>query len=163
MEKLGFLHAIVTQNIDNLHQLAGSRTVAEFHGNSSRLVCPKCNTEYAAGETDMTILPPRCKYDNQILKPDFVFFGEGIPTDAWNNSFDYAERCKVCLVIGSTGEVVPASYVPQRASSNGAFIIEINPEESNFTNSITNLHLKGKAGDILTQLVNELGKIQNKE
>jgi NAD-dependent deacetylase len=156
MEELGYLHAIVTQNIDNLHQMAGSKNIAEFHGNSSRLICPDCNTIYPAAETDLTKLPPRCQHDQHILKPDFVFFGEGIPADAWERSFDYAGLCSVCLIIGSTGEVVPASYVPQKASQNGAFIIEINPEESQFTHSITNLHLKGKAGEILPKLLEKL-------
>jgi NAD-dependent deacetylase len=163
LEKSGLLHSIVTQNIDNLHQMAGSKNVIEFHGNSSRLVCPKCNTEYPSDEMDLTTLPPRCKFDNQILKPDFVFFGEGIPAKAWDQSFESAELCEVCIIIGSTGEVMPASFVPQKASEHGAFIIEINPEESQFTHSITNLHLKGKAGDIMVKLMKEIEKIKNLE
>jgi len=158
MEELGYLQAIVTQNIDNLHQLAGSRNIAEFHGNSGRLVCTECKTVYPADKVNLEILPPRCPKDDQILKPDFVFFGEGIPAEAWDRSFESAEKCGVCIIIGSTGEVVPASFVPQKASDNGAFIIEINPEESQFTHTITNLHLKGKAGEILAQLVEELVK-----
>jgi NAD-dependent deacetylase len=156
MEKSGYLKAIVTQNIDNLHQKAGSKTVYEFHGSSASLICPKCNSIYPIDEINLEILPPRCKYDNLVLKPDFVFFGEGIPTEAWDKSFESADLCDVCLIVGSTGEVVPASFVPQRASEKGAYIIEINPEESQFTNSITNLHLKGKAGEILPELVKHL-------
>jgi NAD-dependent deacetylase len=163
LEKSGLLHAIVTQNIDNLHQMAGSKNVIEFHGNSSRLVCPKCKTEYPTEEIDLNVLPPRCKFDSQVLKPDFVFFGEGIPTKAWDQSFESAEQCEVCLIIGSTGEVTPASFVPQKASEHGAFIIEINPEESQFTHTITNMHLKGKAGVILVQLLNEIEKLRKKE
>ncbi len=153
MERNGRLQAIVTQNIDNLHQLAGSKNVYEFHGNSSRLVCLKCGTEYPADEVDLGHLPPCCKYDGQILKPDFVFFGEGIPSLAWEKSFESAEICEVCMVIGSTGEVVPASYVPQKASEKGACIIEINPEESQFTHTLTDIYLKGKAGEILPELL----------
>jgi NAD-dependent deacetylase len=160
LEKSGLLHSIVTQNIDNLHQLAGSKNVIEFHGTSGRLVCPKCKTEFLSDEADLTKLPPRCRFDNEILKPDFVFFGEGIPAKAWDQAFESAELCKVCLIIGSTGEVVPASFVPQKASEHGAFIIEINPEESRFTRAITNLHLKGKAGIILTELIAEIEKLK---
>jgi NAD-dependent deacetylase len=163
LEKSGLLQAIVTQNIDNLHQIAGSKNVIEFHGNSSRLVCPKCATEYPSEEMDLEVLPPRCIHDNQILKPDFVFFGEGIPAKAWDQSFASAEQCKVCLIIGSTGEVMPASFVPQKASERGAFIIEINPEESQFTRTITDVHLKGKAGIILVELMKEIEKSKNKE
>jgi len=158
MEKNGWLQAIVTQNIDNLHELAGSKTVYEFHGNSSRLICPKCDTLYNAHEFDFTILPPRCKFDNHILKPDFVFFGEGIPSFAWEKSFECASKCEVCLVVGSTGEVVPASFVPQKARERGAFIIEVNPEDTQFTNTITDLHLKGKAGEVLPELLEAIRK-----
>jgi NAD-dependent deacetylase len=156
MEKSGYLQAVVTQNIDNLHRKAGSKNVYEFHGNSDRLICPKCHAEYWVEEIDLRMLPPRCKFDSQILKPDFVFFGEGIPTEAWDKSFESAAMCEVCLVIGSTGEVVPASFVPQKASEKGACIIEINPEDTQFTHTITDIHLKGNAGEILPELVKQL-------
>ena len=75
--------------------------------------------------------------DNQVLKPDFIFFGEGIPHDAYSSSFADAEKADVCLIIGSTGEVMPASYVPKTAKQNGATIIEINIQESHLTESLT--------------------------
>lgn len=152
MEKNGLLQSVITQNIDNLHQEAGSSRVFEFHGNSKKLKCLKCQRIYNSGEFDFKNIPPRCKSDNQILKPDFIFFGEGIPHEAYSNSFAEAERAKVCLIIGSTGEVMPASYVPRTAKQSGAVIIEINPEESMFTHHITDIHLKGKAGEILLEL-----------
>lgn len=156
MERQGFLNSIVTQNIDNLHQEAGSRVVREFHGNSKRLICLKCGRTYASDEFDFKTIPPRCEKDSEILKPDFIFFGEGIPHDAYKKSFEDAEKAEVCIVIGSTGEVVPASYVPQTAKQNGAVVIEINPERSNFTNHTTDIFLQGKAGEILTKLAKEL-------
>ncbi|HIE25768.1 TPA: NAD-dependent protein deacylase, partial [Candidatus Poribacteria bacterium] len=137
MEKGRLLKSIITQNIDNLHQEAGSKTVHEFHGNSKKLICLKCGKQYKAEEIDFNNIPPKCKNDGEILKPDFIFFGEGIPEQAYKNSFADAEKAEVCLIIGSTGEVMPASYVPQTAKQNGAVIIEINPEESGFTNQIT--------------------------
>lgn len=152
MEQKGFLKSIVTQNIDNLHYEAGSKVVHEFHGNSKKLKCPDCETVYEASEFDFKKLPPRCKNDKSILKPDFIFFGEGIPTDAYKNSFADAEKAKVCIIVGSTGEVTPASYVPQTAKRNGAVIIEINPEKSRFTDNITDLYLQGKAAEILVRL-----------
>ncbi len=152
LEKENFLHAIVTQNIDNLHQLAGSKEVFEFHGNSSRLVCTRCSYRIPAVDVDLAKLPPRCPNDHTIMKPDFIFFGEGIPTGTYEKSFDAARKCDVCLIIGSTGEVAPASYVPQVAKQNGAFIIEINPGPSLFTKAVTDLHLIGKAGEILREL-----------
>jgi NAD-dependent deacetylase len=149
MEQSGMLEAIVTQNIDNLHQLAGSQTVLEFHGNSNRLVCPLCSQTTDIDQIDLNQIPPHCPVDGAILKPDFIFFGEGIPLQAYEKSFEAARNCEVCLIIGSTGEVTPAAYVPQTAKSNGAVIIEINPEESLFTHTITDIHLRGKAGEEL--------------
>jgi len=152
MEKVGFLKSIITQNIDNLHQEAGSGTVHEFHGNSKTLICLKCGSRYRASEFNFKNIPPKCKNDDEVLKPDFIFFGEGIPPDTYKNSFAEAEKADVCLVIGSTGEVMPASLVPQTAKETGAVIIEINPEETSYTRQITDIHLKGKAGEILVEL-----------
>jgi NAD-dependent deacetylase len=156
MEQNNLLQAVITQNIDNLHQEAGSKNIFEFHGNSKKLKCLKCGEVYHAKDVDFQNIPPRCKNDEKILKPDFIFFGEGIPGDAYTGAFDEAAKAEVCLVIGSTGEVMPASYVPRTAKQNGATIIEINPEESLFTNQVTDIHLKGKAGDILTEISRSL-------
>jgi len=156
MEKESLLQSVITQNIDNLHQQAGSKIVREFHGNSKRLKCLKCGASYAASEFDFKNIPPRCKKDDEILKPDFIFFGEGIPHDAYSNSFADAEKAEVCLIIGSTGEVTPASYVPRTAKQSGAVIIEVNPEESMFTSQVTDIHLQGKAAEIMALLEKEL-------
>ncbi|HYQ57470.1 MAG TPA: NAD-dependent protein deacylase [Draconibacterium sp.] len=152
MESNKILNAVVTQNIDNLHYEAGSRTVFEFHGNSKKLKCLKCGQVYDTKDIDFNKIPPTCKNDGEILKPDFIFFGEGIPQDAYADSFATAEKAEVCIIVGSTGEVTPASYVPRTAKQAGATIIEINPEETIFTSAITDIHLKGKAAEILLQL-----------
>ncbi len=156
MEQNGLLNAVITQNIDNLHFEAGNTVVHEFHGNSKKLKCLKCGRKYDAGEFDFQKIPPRCVDDDEVLKPDFIFFGEGIPPDAYSNSFEAAEKAEVCLIIGSTGEVTPASYVPRTAKQSGATIIEINPEESMFTHQITDIHLKGKAAEVMTSLAGYL-------
>lgn len=156
MESRGFLHSVITQNIDNLHQEAGSVTVREFHGNSKKLKCLKCGQIYHARDIDFKNIPPKCVKDGEILKPDFIFFGEGIPQEAYSNSFADAEKAEVCLVIGSTGEVTPASYVPRTAKQAGATIIEVNPEESMFTGSVTDIHLKGKASVVMQKLAEQL-------
>mgnify|MGYP000430474882 CR=1 FL=1 len=156
MEQHGMLQAVVTQNIDNLHYEAGSQTVHEFHGNSKKLKCPRCTNIIDVSEIDFKTLPPRCKEDGEVLKPDFIFFGEGIPPEAYSNSFEAAEKAEVCLIIGSTGEVTPASFVPRTAKQSGATIIEINPDETTFTRQITDIHLKGKASEVLAKLAEEL-------
>lgn len=156
MESKGLLKSVITQNIDNLHFEAGNKTVHEFHGNSKKLKCLKCQRVYDANEIDFATIPPRCVDDGEILKPDFIFFGEGIPHEAYTNSFADAEKADVCIIIGSTGEVTPASYVPRTAKQSGASIIEINPEESSFTSSVSDIHLKGKASEVMTLLAKEL-------
>jgi NAD-dependent deacetylase len=153
-EKQGLIKSVITQNIDNLHQEAGNKTVYEFHGTASTLACVKCGKKINAKDVDMQIIPPKCNKCSGVLKPEFVFFGEGIPRLANDNSFADAKKSDVFIVIGSTGEVMPASMLPYAAKENGATIIEINPEPSNFTYQITEIHLQGKAGEILPKIDN---------
>jgi NAD-dependent deacetylase len=151
-EAKGILKTLVTQNIDNLHQMAGSKNVLEFHGNSQKLICPQCKKMYVPEEINLDVLPPLCLNDGFILKPDFVFFGEGIPEEAYRRSILAARKADVVLIIGTTGEVMPASMIPSEAKRAGATIIEINTEPSNYTNRITDIFLEGKASEILLEL-----------
>lgn len=152
LEGIGILKCIITQNIDNLHQNAGSNCVLEFHGNSQRLVCIQCSNHFLVSEVDFSILPLKCKHCGGLIKPDFVFFGEAIQEDVYNKSVEAAREADVCLIIGSTGEVMPAATIPYEAKRNGAIVIEINPAESQFTFQITDIHLKGKAATILSEI-----------
>ena len=155
MEKT-FLKVVITQNIDNLHQNAGSEIVYEFHGNSRDLICTNCNKVYSATEKILSKLPPRCEECGSVLKPDFVFFGEPIPEPARTDSFLEAEKADVFILIGTTGEIMPASIIPFRAKSNNANIIEVNIEPSNYTDAITDIFLKGKATHVMKELLKEL-------
>ena len=159
LENKGIIKAIITQNIDNLHQEAGSKTVYEFHGTAKTMVCTKCTEKYHSKDIDLKILPPKCKKCKGILKPDFIFFGEGIPEEANRLSFQAAEQADIFLVIGTTGEVMPASMLPSTAKKNGAKIIEINTEPSQFTRQITDIYLEGKAGEITPRLVQLIDEI----
>jgi NAD-dependent deacetylase len=152
LELKGIVKSIITQNIDNLHQEAGSKTVYEFHGTASNMVCVKCGQKYDSKMVNLSVLPPKCIKCQGVLKPDFIFFGEGIPEYANKKSFEEAENCDVFIVIGTTGEVMPASMLPNVAKQKGAIIIEINPEVSLFTNQLTDIYLKGKASDILLKI-----------
>lgn len=151
-ENSGLLKTVITQNIDNLHQVAGSKNVIEFHGTASQIICTNCQHKYHSSNVNLENLPPLCESCKGLLKPDFIFFGEGIPLLAHDLSFIAARKCDVLLVIGTTGEVMPASMIPYTAKENGAKIIEINPENSLFTRQITDIYLKGKAGEILAKL-----------
>ena len=151
MEASCVLHEVITQNIDNLHQEAGSRTVWEFHGNSRTLVCLACGGKIPVDDVSLDTLPPLCGCGG-LFKPDFIFFGEGIPEPARSNSFRAASACDVMLVIGSTGEVAPASMLPGVARNGGATIIEVNPEPSLFTDATTDIFLQGKATGMMSEL-----------
>ncbi len=156
LENANKLSAVITQNIDNLHQEAGSKEVIEYHGNSRRLVCLECGRTYASDDLNLNKDLPLCEHDHAVLKPDFVFFGESIPEQAVIRSTEEAGKADVMIVIGTTGEVMPASLIPRMASNNGATIIEINPEETVYTESITNIFLQGEAGEVCTKLANEM-------
>lgn len=154
MEKKGLVKTVITQNIDDLHQQAGSINVLEFHGNCRQLRCIKCNHVFPVKNANLDVLPPLCPNCNGLLKPDFIFFGEGIPEPANTLSFKEAEIADVFLVIGTTGEVMPACMIPQIAKSKGCKIIEINTQNSLYTRKITDVFIQGKAGLIMDQLGN---------
>lgn len=150
LEKQNILRAIITQNIDNLHQDAGSKNVIEYHGNSKKFVCT-VNPSHVVGvdSIDLTAAFPTCPVCGELSKPDFIFFGESIPVQAIESSLKLSESCDVMLLIGSTGEVMPAAAIPHKAKRNGATIIEINPTPSSFTYEISDIVLKGSASFFL--------------
>lgn len=152
MEKAGKLKAIVTQNIDNLHQEAGSGLVYEFHGNSKKVVCTDCGRVFPAHEIDLSIPVPQCMDCGNLLKPDFVFFGEQIPGYAHTRSLLEASRAEAVLVVGTMGEVVPANLIPITAKQHGAKIVEINTEPSAITNTLTDIFIMGKAAEVFGSL-----------
>lgn len=156
LQKLGYVKTIVTQNIDNLHQLAGSTNVVEYHGTASTLVCLSCGNKYKAEEFSFKKMPPVCPFcKNESIKPDFVFYGEGIPEPANSLAFKEAELSDVFIVVGTTGEVMPACYIPRMAKQRGATIIEINPSPSAFTYGITDIHIQKPAGEAFKALMKE--------
>jgi len=156
MEKAGYLQAIVTQNIDNMHQVAGSTVVHEFHGSSRDLVCTKTGEKIPVAHADLDAIPPIHPATGGLLKPDFIFFGEAIPMQAFQDSVEAASKSDVFLIIGTTGEVMPASQIPRIAKDNGATMIEVNIDPSNFTTGITDIFLPGKATEIMDLLWNAL-------
>ena len=152
LEAAGVLHGVITQNIDTLHQKAGSRDVIEFHGSSHRLTCLSCHQTWEFQPEMLATLPPACSRCGGLLKPDFVFFSEGIPPLAYQRSLSETQMADIWLVIGTTGEIMPASMLPIGAQRNGALIIEVNLHPSNYTTTITNIFLQGKASEVLNAL-----------
>lgn len=157
LENLGFLHCIITQNIDNLHQAGGAKNVIEYHGNSSSLSCLWCGNKYTM-EEKRSESPPTCEC-LKILKPDVIFFGEAIPVDALNRSFQLAGAAQALMVVGTSAAVSPANTIPVVAKQNGAKIIEINKERTHLTDSVTDVFLQGGAGEIIKTLVVETKKL----
>lgn len=158
LEKMGLLREVITQNIDSLHQEAGSAVVHEFHGNSTQLICTKTGELLPAAHADLDAIPPMHPATGGLLKPDFIFFGEGIPVIAYKASIDAATNADIFLVIGTTGEIMPASQIPLLAKDNGAKIIEVNTEPSNYTSRITDIFLQGKATEIMDMLLESVKK-----
>lgn len=150
-ERRGLLSAVVTQNIDNLHTQAGSREVVEYHGNTRELVCLRTGKIYPFDPGLLRELPPRSP-DGGILKPNFVFFGEGIAPKAARRAEEHFSQADVVLVIGSTGEVYPAAALPELAARRGATVIEINPEVSAYTHTVTSIHLPDRAAAAMSRL-----------
>ncbi|MBN2493502.1 MAG: NAD-dependent deacylase [Deltaproteobacteria bacterium] len=157
LEDLGRLEAIITQNIDNLHQEAGSRRVIEFHGNARRLVCSCGRVEsaaevkrrWAAGED----FPPRCRSCGAVLKPDVVLFGEPVPQEASREAMRLVQHPDVLLAVGTSAVVAPASYLPVVASKTGGTIVEINVERTDLTGTYAAYSLFGPAGEVMPALV----------
>ncbi len=151
LERMGYLHYVITQNVDNLHQKGGSRNVIEYHGNSSTLSCIWCGKGYRADEKRGEY-PPRCAC-SKPLKPDVVFFEEPIPLDALNRSFQLASEAEAVLVVGTSAAVSPANTIPVMSKERGAKLIEVNTEPTHLTGSMTDVFLQGKAGHVVPALV----------
>ncbi|HHW59102.1 MAG: NAD-dependent deacylase [Bacteroidales bacterium] len=156
LEKMNKLNAIITQNIDGLHQAAGSKNVIEFHGTTRNLICTKCGAEYSREQIDFSNLPPKCNNCGEILKPDFVFFGEMIPHKAAEYAYHHAMHCDAMMIIGTSGIVMPAADLPRVAKQNNAVLIEINLEQNNSKIFIPDIFIQGDATVILPKIVDKL-------
>jgi len=156
LERLGFLDAVVTQNIDLLHERARSRNVVEVHGSIRTSTCPGCGARYSLAE----VLPlveagdgaPRCPRCEAILKPDVVFFDEVLPEGAIDRAFALAEGAGLLLVVGSSLEVYPVAGLPFATLEAGGKVAVVNDGPTAIDSRAT-LRLFGKAGPILKETV----------
>ncbi len=159
LERMGYLSSIITQNVDGLHQAAGSRRVIEFHGSHRTLSCPKCSTVTDGASLKVEDLPPRCSRCSSLLKPDVVFFGEPIPWGAQVSSLKESHSCNVVLCIGTSAVVYPAASIPITAKEKGAKVIEINRESTPLTDEISDYLISGSAGEIIPAIVEEVKRV----
>lgn len=145
---------LITQNVDNLHQRAGSQNIAELHGNITRSYCIDCETP----ATDEDLAPTasgdvaHCKTCNGYLRPDVVWFGEMLPEDEIEKAQIAAQHAEVVLSIGTSAVVYPAAGLPLLAKEWGAYVAEVNIEASAIADHVDEVVL-GKAGEVLPQLV----------
>ena len=155
MEKAGFLDAVITQNIDGLHQAAGTNNVIELHGSSHRFYCIGCKTSFNLQEAEAALeveLPPKCTACTGILRPDVVFFGEMLPPGALEEAFRLAAKSSLLLVVGSSIVVYPAAQVPTVAKQAGAKLAIVNLESTPMDH-LAEWVFHEKAGKILPLLM----------
>jgi NAD-dependent deacetylase len=120
---------LITQNVDGLHRLAGSRNVLELHGNIWRMRCTRnCRPNWEDRRVPLAEIPPRCPDCGALARPDVVWFGESLPRRELEAAFDAAERCQMMLVVGTSAVVQPAASLPMVALDRGAYVVEVNPQ-----------------------------------
>jgi len=151
LEDLGILECVITQNVDGLHQLAGNRCVIELHGSIRRVRCTSCSYRAELSEPPKEI-PPRCPRCGALLRPDVVWFGEPIPSQALSKALELCERAAGIIVVGTSGVVMPAGAMPHIVKSRGGYVIEVNIEPSAIT-SIADVFVRGRASEALPQIV----------
>ncbi len=147
---------VVTQNIDNFHRRAGSRTVYELHGNIERNYCIECKTFYNE-ELPMQGKIPKCTKCGGLIRPDIVWFGEYLPQDQFKASEKAARDCDVFFVVGTSAVVYPAASLIYVARESGAYIIEVNIEETEIS-YLADKSFYGEAGKVLPLIKEELVK-----
>lgn len=149
---------LITQNVDGLHQRAGSRDVLELHGSIHRVKC--FDHHHPATDWDDRIeRPPRCLLCGSLLRPDVVWFNEELPTRPWTEALDAAARGDVFFAVGTSMLVQPASGLPLAALQAGAQVVQINPQPTDLSD-FAQFDLRGKAGEILPGLINSVWRNQ---
>jgi NAD-dependent deacetylase len=163
LERCGKLRAIVTQNIDGLHQDAGSSAdkVIEIHGTGRFVICLACGDRTTREEIQERVIageiPPECRMcDGGVLKPATISFGQAMPERETAAAFEHAEACDAFLVIGSSLVVYPAAWLPVRAAESGAKLVIVNLEATP-CDEIAQVVLRGKAGEVMTALLGAMG------
>ncbi len=144
---------LITQNVDSLHEAAGSSQVIHLHGRLDRFRCHACGRSYTLQPADREAPePPTCPHCGGLIRPDVVWFGEPLPEDALRQAFQAARTCDCMLVVGTSGVVYPAAQIPQMARSHGAHLVVVNPQATPL-DTLAQVCLRGPAGEVLPALV----------
>ena len=164
LEQMGILEWVITQNVDGLHQKAGSKNVIEYHGGINKFRCIVCNRRFSKDELNLEKikiegkLPPYYQCGG-VIKDDGVFFGEPIPSDVLQRSQREASKCDLVLICGTSAVVYPFASLPEVAKPS-AIIIEINAEPTPLTGRISDYLIQGKTGEILPKVLERVKKIK---
>lgn len=142
---------LVTQNVDGLHDLAGSKNVHKLHGDIWQLRCTKCQNRWADRRVPLPEMPPHCVC-GAFARPDIVWFGEPLPRGVWEQASEAVRSAQILLVVGTSGVVYPAADLIPLALSRNVKVIEINPAETPFSEDV-DCRLSGPAGAILPSLI----------
>lgn len=155
---------VITQNVDDLHEQAGSKDVIHLHGNIATHKCfDNCQgkptlIDITTLEFDKDAGPPTCPHCGAYVRPNVVWFGEPLPSNELNKAGQYSQDCDVMIVVGTSGMVSPASQLPGIAKQTGSKIIEVNPDNSMIT-PLADVKLKGASGQMLPKVIEALDDI----
>jgi NAD-dependent deacetylase len=157
LEAIGVLKHTITQNIDNLHYIAGSVSVTEIHGNRTKLRCTGCERRWPGDAIDLSSLPPLCTDCDSVIKSDTVMFGEPIPPSVLRECQAQTERADCMLIAGTSATVTPAAWFPEMVLERGGALVEVNPEPTPFSRRAV-ASLRGPAGEMLPALAEAVAK-----
>ncbi|MCX8125775.1 MAG: NAD-dependent deacylase [Dehalococcoidia bacterium] len=188
LERLGIIRTVITQNVDGLHEKAGTKNLIEYHGSIHKLRCSVCNRRYHREEYDLETLlvqdrlPPQCRECGGVVKTDGVAFGEPIPSDVARRSLEEVARCDLMLICGTSAVVYPFASLPriarerkaerERLAGSGLYvvekvpavkIIEVNLEPTPLTrDGISDYLIQGRTGEVLPQIVALVKKLKDR-
>jgi NAD-dependent deacetylase len=151
LEKLGILKCLITQNVDDLHERAGSEKVLHLHGMLRKIICTECDYHEWAEKPPVVPPLPSCPKCGSLLRPGVVWFGEMLPQDVLSMAFDEVGKSDVIIVAGTSAVVQPAASLPLIVKKNGGVIIEINPTETPLS-SIADYSLRSPAGEAMKEI-----------
>lgn len=150
---------LITQNVDDLHERAGSYNVIHLHGSLHHPRCFACARPYTfptrlpdISSAGCRLMPPRCAHCNGYIRPGVVWFGESLPETAWQHAEAAVKDCEVLLSVGTSALVWPAAQLPIDAAQHGATVVQINPDKTPL-DDVAHYNLQGKAGEILPKLL----------
>jgi len=135
LEKLGLIKAVLTQNVDDLHERAGSRKIIKLHGDIWSVKCVHCSFKDKLTDPPSN-LPPICPSCGGLLRPDVVWFGEAVDPEVWRSALKEVHQCDAMLIVGTSGVVMPAASLPLEARWRGAKLIEVNVARSALTSEV---------------------------